>query len=81
VHPRKGDHLDAEIKTTNQMIEGLRIHVGEIQKAQADLNNAIAACSKVIGHASSEELTNLMKDISEKRDRLEERISYFKIEL
>jgi methyl-accepting chemotaxis protein len=81
VHPRKGDHLDAEIETTNQMIEGLRIHVGEIQKAQADLNDAIAACSKVIGHASSEELTNLMKDISEKRDRLEERISYFKIEL
>jgi methyl-accepting chemotaxis protein len=81
VHGRKGDHLEAEIKITNQMIEGLRIHVGEIQKAQADLNNAIAACSKVIGHASSEELTNLMKDLSEKRDKLEERISYFKIEL
>ena len=81
VHARKGDHLEAEIKITNQMIEGLRIHVGEIQKAQADLNDAIAACSKAIGHASGEELTNLMKDISEKGSKLEERISYFKIEL
>lgn len=81
VHGRKGDHLNAEIEITNRMLEGLRIHMGEIQKAQADLNDAIAACSKVIGHASSEELTNLMKDIREKRDKLEERISYFKIEL
>ena len=81
VRARKGDHLDAEIEITNQMLEGLRIHVGEIQKAQADLIDAIAACSKVIGHASSEELTNLMKDISEKGSKLEERISYFKIEV
>ena len=81
VHARKGDHLEAEIKITNQMIEGLRIHAGEIQKAQADLNNAIDACSKVIGQASSEELTNRMKDVSEKRDRLEEKMSYFKIEV
>jgi methyl-accepting chemotaxis protein len=81
VRTREGDHLDAEIEITNQMLEGLRMHVGEIQKAQADVNDAIAACSKVIGHASSEELTNRMKDISEKRDKLAERISYFKIEL
>ena len=81
VHRRKGDHLEAEINITNQMIEGLRIHAGEIQKAQADLNNAIDACSKVIGQASSEELTNRMKDVSEKRDRLEEKMSYFKIEV
>jgi prefoldin subunit 5 len=80
VHARKGDHLEAEITITNQMLEGLRAHVGEIQKAQADLNDAISACSKVIGHASGEELTNLVKDISEKRDKLEERISHFKIE-
>jgi bacterioferritin (cytochrome b1) len=81
VHARKGDHLEAEIKITNQMIEVLRIHVGEIQKAQEDLNNAIAACSKVIGQASSEELTSRMKDVSEKRDRLEEKMNYFKIEV
>jgi len=81
VHARKGDHLDAEIEITNQMLVGLRTHVGEIQKAQTDLNDAIAACSKAIGHASGEELTNLMKDISEKGSKLEERISYFKIEL
>ena len=81
VHGRKGDHLHAEIEITNHMIEELRIHVAEIQKAEADLNNAIAACSKVIGHASGEELTNLMKDVDEKRDKLEERLNYFQIEL
>lgn len=81
VHARKGDHLDGEIKITNQMLEGLRAHVGEIQRAQTDLNDAIAACSKAIAHASSKELTNLMKGISEKGSTLEERIRYFRIEL
>jgi methyl-accepting chemotaxis protein len=81
VNARKGDHLTAEIEITNQMLEGLRMHMGEIQKAEADLYDAIAAFSKLIGHASSDELTSLMKDIREKRDKLEGRISYFKIEL
>jgi len=80
IHPRKGDRLAAEIEITNQMLEGLRMHVGEIQKAQADLNDAIAACSKVIPHASREEMALHMKDIREKGSTLEERIRYFNIE-
>jgi methyl-accepting chemotaxis protein len=81
IHSRKGDHLHAEIEITNQMIEGLRGHAGELQQEQAALKEAIAACSRAIGHASREELANLMKDVNEKKDRLEERINYFRIEL
>jgi len=80
VHSRKGDHLDAEIEVTNQMLDSLRMHVGEIQKAQADLDGAIAACSKLTGHASSEEMALHMKDIREKGRTLEEKLSHFKIE-
>lgn len=80
IHPRKGDRLAAEIKTTNQMLETLRIKVAEIQKAQKDLNHAIAACSEVIGHASGEEMALRMNDIREKETTLGERILYFKIE-
>lgn len=79
IHPRKGDRLAAEIEITNQMLEGLRIHLGDIQKAQEDLNDAIAACSEVIGHASSEEITERLNGIKAKGNLLAERIHYFKI--
>ncbi len=80
VHGRKGDRLDAELEIVNRMTEELRLRVGEIQKAREDLHNSIVACSGVIRHASSEELALCMKDIQEKECRLEERVSYFKIE-
>jgi len=80
VHLRKGDRLAAEIEITNQMLERLRIKVGGIQKAEAELNDAIAACSKVIGHAPDEEITERLNDIKEKGNQLAERIGYFKIE-
>jgi methyl-accepting chemotaxis protein len=80
VHARKGDHLDAEIEITNQMLEGLRVQVREIQKAQTDLDDAIAACSALIGHAPGEEITERMNDVRQKGTQLAERIGYFKVE-
>lgn len=80
VRLRKGDHLAAEIEITNQMLERLRIKVGGIQKAQADLNDAIAAYSKMIGHVPGEEITECLNDIKEKGNQLAERIGYFKVE-
>jgi len=80
IHLRKGDRLSAEVEITNQMLETLRMKVAEIQKAQADLNDAIAACSKVTDHAQGEEMALCIKDIREKGSILEEGIRYFKIE-
>ncbi|HXX53627.1 MAG TPA: hypothetical protein VEI28_03550 [Thermodesulfovibrionales bacterium] len=80
IRGRKGDRLTAEIELTNQMLEGLRLHVGEIQKAREDLNDAIAAFRKVIGRATGEEMALLMKDIREKGSTLEEKLRYFTIE-
>lgn len=80
VRGRDGDFLVPEIDLTNQMLEILRIQVREIQAAQADLNDAIAQCQKIIGQASTEEINQSMNDIDEKANQLTNRISYFKVE-
>jgi len=80
ISTRKGDHLVAEIEVTNQMLERLRIQVREIQETRADLNDAIVACGRVIGHASTEEIIERMNDIREKENQLADRIGYFKVE-
>jgi hypothetical protein len=79
VHVRKGDRLAAEVDVVDQMLETLRTRVREIQGAQADLNDAIVACDKVIGHASTEGIIERMNDIREKASQLTNRISYFKV--
>jgi len=80
VHVRKGDRLAAEVDVVNQMLDRLRIQVREIQGAQADLNDAIVACEKIIGPASTEGIIERMNDIREKAIQLTNRISYFKVE-
>jgi len=82
VHIRKGDRLAAEVAVANQMLDSLRNQVREIQGAQADLYDAIVACEKTIGHASTEtdEIIERMKVVRETADRLTNRIGYFKVE-
>ena len=80
VHARDGDLLVPEIDVTNQMLDILRLQVREIQAAQADLNDAIAQCHKIIGHASTEEIIQRMNVIDEKTNQLTNRVGYFKIE-
>ena len=77
---RKGDRLAAEVDVANQMLDRLRVQVREIQGAHADLNDAIVACDKMIGHTSTEEIIKRMNDIREKAILLTNRISYFKVE-
>jgi methyl-accepting chemotaxis protein len=80
VYVRKGDRLAAEVSVADQMLDSLRMQVREIQSAQADLNDAIVACEKVIGHASTEGIIERMHDVREKTTRLANRVSYFKVE-
>lgn len=80
VHGRDGDFLAPEIDVTNQMLDILRMRVTEIQAAQAELNDAIAQCHNIIGHASTEEIIQRMNDIDEKAIQLKDSIGYFKVE-
>jgi len=80
VRVRKGDRLATEVDVANQMLDRLRKQVREIQGAQADLNDAIVACEKMIGHASTEGIIERMHDIREKAIQLTNRTSYFKVE-
>ena len=80
VRGRDGDFLVPEIDLTNQMLDILRMQVREIQAAQADLNNAIAECRKIIAHASPEEIIQSMNDINVKANQLADSIGYFNVE-
>lgn len=80
VRGRDGDFLAPEIDITNQMLDILRMRVTEIQAAQAELNDAIAQCHNIIGHASTEEIIQRMNDIDEKAIQLTDSIGYFKVE-
>ncbi len=80
VRGRDGDFLAPEIDITNQMLDILRMRVTEIQSAQAELNDAIAQCHNIIGHASTEEIIQRMNDIDEKAIQLTDSIGYFKVE-
>lgn len=80
VRVRKGDRLAAEVDVANRMLDRLRIQAREIQGAQADLNDAIVACEKIIGHASTEGMIERMHDIREKAKQLANRSSCFRVE-
>lgn len=80
VRGRDGDFLAPEIDVANQMLNRLRMQVTEIQAAQAELNDAIAQCHNIIGHASTEEIIQRMNDIDEKAIQLTNSIGYFKVE-
>lgn len=76
---RKGDYLLKEVAVINEMLEGLQKGVQEIQEAQVGLNEAISECKDVVSHASKDEISRRMNDLSEKGDQLSEKLAYFKL--
>jgi methyl-accepting chemotaxis protein len=76
---RKGDYLRNEMKNINEMLESLTIRVQEIKDAQSGLNEAISECKDVVNHASKDEISKRMNDITEKGDQLGEKLAYFKL--
>lgn len=76
---RKGDYLINEMDNINEMLESLQIRVQEIKDAQSGLNEAISECKDVVSHASKDEISKRMNDITEKGDQLGERLAYFKL--
>ena len=76
---RKGDYLLKEVSLINQMLESLQTRVNEIKEAQTSLNVAISECKDALNHASKEEISKRVNDLSEKGDQLGEKLAYFKI--
>ena len=76
---RKGDYLLKEVAVINEMLEGLQKGVQEIQEAQVGLNEAISECKDVVSHASKDEISRRMNDLSEKGDQLSEKLAFFKL--
>jgi len=76
---RKGDYLINEMDNINEMLESLQIRVQEIKDAQSGLNEAIGECKDVVSHASKDEISKRMNDITEKGDQLGEKLAYFKL--
>ena len=76
---RKGDYLLNEVGLINEMLESLQIRVQEIKDAQSGLNEAISECKDVVSHASKDEISKRMNDITEKGDQLGEKLAYFKL--
>ena len=76
---RKGDYLRNEMENINEMLESLTIRVQEIKDAQSGLNEAISECKDVVSHASKDEISKRMNDITEKGDQLGEKLAYFKL--
>jgi methyl-accepting chemotaxis protein len=79
VRLRKGDYLLNEMENINEMLESLKIRVQEIKDAQSGLNEAISECKDVVSHASKDEISKRMNDITEKGDQLGEKLAYFKL--
>lgn len=80
IRVRKGDHLLDEIETFNQMVERLRAKIAEIQEAQVCFSKAITECSELVSQAPRDEIIKRLSDLTQKGNRLGEKIGFFKIE-
>jgi len=76
---RKGDYLYGEMENINQMLEGLRNKLTELQEAQAHLNRSIIKCKDTVCHPSMNELIKKMEDLAEQGKKIEEKLNYFKV--
>jgi hypothetical protein len=76
---RKGDYLYSEMENINQMLEGLRDNLTELQEAQAHLNRSIIECKDMVSHSSMDELIKKMEDLGEQGKKLEEKLRCFRV--
>jgi hypothetical protein len=76
---RSGDYLYSEMENINQMLEGLRGELTELQRAQAHLNGSIIKCKEMKSRSTMNEAIKEMEDLVEEGKKLEERLGYFKV--
>jgi hypothetical protein len=76
---RRGDYLYSEMENINQMLEGLRDKLTELQETQTHLNRSIIKCKDTVSHSSMNELIKEMEDLVEEGKKLEEKLGCFKV--
>jgi len=76
---RKGDYLTAEFSQASDMLENLRLKLGDIQAKHEELDKSISQCTALSGKASQDELMKTIIDIKAKSSQLGEQIGYFSI--
>ena len=76
---RRGDYLHSEMENINQMLEGLRNKLTDLQNIQAHLNRSMMKCKDAARHASINEFIKEMEGLVEEGKKLEEKLGYFKL--
>ncbi len=75
---RRRDYLQPEMKLINEMLEGLRARVAEIQAARTSLAESISECRRRAETLGDDELTRCIGDLAVKGDRLAESVDSFR---
>lgn len=76
---RKGDYLTAEFSQASDMLESLRLKLGDIQASHEDLDKTISQCNAQSGKAPQDEVIKSINKIMTKSSQLGEKIGYFSI--
>jgi hypothetical protein len=76
---RKGDYLTDEFSNASEMVNTLRLKLGDIQAIHEDLNRSIDQCNELSGKASQDVLMQSINEIRAKSSQLGDRIGYFTI--
>lgn len=76
---RKGDYLTREFSQASDMLESLRINLGDIQATHEDLDKTICEYNELSGDASQDEVMQSINEIRAKSRQLGEKIGYFSI--
>jgi hypothetical protein len=76
---RKGDYLTAEFSQASDMVESLRLKLGDIQASHEDLDKTISQCNALSGIAQQDEVIKSINEIRAKSSQLGEKIGCFSI--
>jgi methyl-accepting chemotaxis protein len=76
---RKGDYLAEEFSQASDMLENLRLKLGDIQAKHEDLDKTISQCNELSDKSSQEEVMQSINEIRAKSSQLGEKIGYFSI--
>lgn len=76
---RKGDYLHPEAELINQVLETLRQNLEGLQRAQAQLNQALSEYRRELGQNLTTEEEKRVRDLAEKADQLSDRLKHFKL--
>jgi hypothetical protein len=69
-HLRQGDLLQSEMQSINEMLDGLRSRISEIQKAEELLGQSIAECKRRVALLDDAGVSQCIGELTERGDLL-----------